>query len=171
MREEIAEVMGADSVPATFETASRLVYAGAVANETMRHRPVAPVLMLEANQTCLLGDIEVPKGTGVTVLVRPQVLDDANFKDARAFRPERWLPGAAAPHDPSVHMPFGSGPRLCPGRALALLEMKLVLATLYGAFDIERNGASSAVRERFMFIMNPVGLEVSVRKRVRSAEC
>jgi cytochrome P450/nitrite reductase/ring-hydroxylating ferredoxin subunit len=162
---EVEAVMGSDAVPATFETANRLAYAGAVANETMRLRPVAPVIILEANHDTMLGDIDLPARTGVSVLVRPAVLDEANFADPLAFRPERWLSGAPGPHDPSVHMPFGSGPRLCPGRALALLEMKLVLATLYSAFTIDRRGASATVKERFTFTMNPVGLEVSVRHR------
>ena len=34
-------------------------------------------------------------------------------------------------------MPFGSGPRMCPGRYLALLEMKMAMAMLLSCFDIE----------------------------------
>ena len=34
-------------------------------------------------------------------------------------------------------MPFGAGPRMCPGRYLALLEMKMAMAQLLGHFDIE----------------------------------
>lgn len=165
MTREISSVMGNDAVPDTFESANRLVYAAAVANETMRLRPVAPIIILEANEDTVLGDIELPARTGVSVLLRPAAVDAENFADPKAFRPERWLPGAPGPHEPSVHMPFGSGPRLCPGRALALLEMKLVLATLYGAFTIERRGNSEAVKEQFTFTMNPVGLEVTVRRR------
>lgn len=45
--------------------------------------------------------------------------------------------------------------------------LKLVLATLYGAFSIERRGASETVKERFTFTMNPVGLQVTVRHRER----
>jgi cytochrome P450/nitrite reductase/ring-hydroxylating ferredoxin subunit len=167
---EAASVMGGDVVPDSFETANRLVYAAAVANETMRLRPVAPIIILEANEDTVLGDIELPARTGVAVLLRPAAVDAENFADPSAFRPERWLPGAPGPHEPSVHMPFGSGPRLCPGRALALLEMKIVLATLYGAFAIERRGTSDAVKERFTFTMNPVGLEVGVRHRQRAGE-
>ena len=62
-------------------------------------------------------------------------------------------------------MPFGSGPRLCPGRTLALLEMKLVLATLFRNFDVERDGRAGDVREHFSFTMSPVGLRVRLRPR------
>lgn len=62
-------------------------------------------------------------------------------------------------------MPFGSGPRLCPGRTLALVEMKVVLATLYKNFEVERYGRTDAVRENFAFTMSPVGLQVRLRHR------
>ena len=162
---EIDEIPGGGALPPTFEDTNGLVWAGAIANETMRLRPVAPLIILEANEATTLGDIELPAGTGVAVLTRPAVLDETNFASPQAFRPERWLAGAPGPHEPSVHMPFGSGPRLCPGRALALLEMKLVLAAIYGSFVIERRGPRDAVKERFTFTMNPVGLDVSVRHR------
>ena len=54
-------------------------------------------------------------------------------------------------------MPFGGGPRLCPGRTLALLEMKVLLAMLYGTFDVERDGRGEDVRERYAFTMSPGG--------------
>ena len=74
----------------------------------------------------------------------------------------RWSGKA---HDPSVHVPFGSGPRICPGRTLALLEMRLVLGTVYKTFDVERVGASADVRERLSFTMTPTNLRVKVRRR------
>jgi cytochrome P450/nitrite reductase/ring-hydroxylating ferredoxin subunit len=163
--QELDGFLGDDPIPATFELANRLSFTGATANETMRLRPVAPLMINESNVDTVLGDLELPKGTGISVLIRPGALDETNFADPSRFNPRRWLPGAEGAHDPSVHMPFGSGPRLCPGRALALLEMKLVLATLYKSFSIDRIGRSEQVSERFTFTMNPVGLEVTMRPR------
>lgn len=34
-------------------------------------------------------------------------------------------------------MPFGAGPRVCPGRHLAALGMKMVLAMLLGSFEMD----------------------------------
>jgi cytochrome P450 len=94
-------------------------------------------------------------------------MDARNFTDPLTFRPERWLEGAAsgATHEPRAHIPFGSGPRICPGRTLALLEMKLVLAMLFGDFDVERVGDSADVKEIFAFTMAPVGVRVRLRRR------
>ena len=64
-------------------------------------------------------------------------------------------------------MPFGSGPRMCPGRYLALLEMKMAMATLLSSFDIVSvdtpDGLPAA--ERMAFTMNPVGLTMRLRER------
>jgi cytochrome P450/nitrite reductase/ring-hydroxylating ferredoxin subunit len=166
LREETNALLNGDVVPADIETANRLMYAGAVANEAMRLRPVAPFLLLEANSDRVIGDIAIPRGTWVAVLTRPPALADHNFATPNEFRPERWHEHSqTTPHEKSAHMPFGSGPRICPGRSLALLEMKVLLAMLYRSFDVERIGAASDVTERFSFTMSPVGLKVRLTAR------
>ena len=119
----------------------------------------------DTNQETVLGDVHVPARSTVVVLMRPPVRDPGRFADPHAFRPERWLGSGEGVHDASSHIPFGTGPRLCPGRTLALLEMKVVLATLYGSFDVVRDGPGDAVRERFAFTMSPVGLRVRLGRR------
>ena len=164
LRDELDAVLGDADVPADFESATRLAYAGAVANETMRLRPVAPLLYLQPNVPTEIGDVQVPARTPVAVMTRTPALDAQNFERPRAFLPGRWIEATGA-HEPGAHIPFGSGPRLCPGRTLALLEMKVVLATLYKNFDVARHGAASSVKEHFSFTMSPVGLEVTLRRR------
>ena len=166
LQSELASVMGSSRVPGDFDCAQRLTYAGAVANETMRLRPVAPMLFLQTNVATAIGDLHLPAQTPVAVLTRPPAVDAQNFTQPKAFLPERWTAPSGV-HEPSVHIPFGSGPRLCPGRTLALLEMKVVLATLYRNFDVERDGAASGVREQFSFTMSPVGLRVRLRRRAQ----
>jgi cytochrome P450/nitrite reductase/ring-hydroxylating ferredoxin subunit len=164
LRAEIDSVLGSSAVPEDIETANRLTYAGAVAHETMRLRPVAPIQFNETNVDTALGDLFLPAGTPVVVLARAQAHDPKSFAEPRAFRPERWLAPEGA-HDVLAHIPFGSGPRLCPGRTLALLEIKVVLAALYKRFTVEREGPSGAVRERFAFTMFPEGLVVRLARR------
>jgi cytochrome P450/nitrite reductase/ring-hydroxylating ferredoxin subunit len=167
LRSEADALRAGDATPPDIEAANRLVYAGAVANETMRLRPVAPTILLEANTDVVIGDVAVPKGTWIALHTRPPALDERNFGDPLAFRPERWLDAAATggAHEPAANIPFGSGPRICPGRTLALLEMKLVLAMLFGDFDVERVGDAADVKEIFAFTMAPVGMKVRLRRR------
>ena len=170
LRREADAVVGSENVAVDVDAANRLNRANAVANETMRLRPVAPLLVLDAKVDTTLGDLLLPKGTGVAVLPRPPALDQTNFVDPFAFRPERWLGDASGPHNVSTHLPFGSGPRMCPGRSLALLEMKTFLSMLYKNFDVERVGASKDVSELFGFTMSPAGLRVRLHSRLYAPE-
>jgi cytochrome P450/nitrite reductase/ring-hydroxylating ferredoxin subunit len=160
-----AAFAGPSSVPEDIEAANHLAYAAAVANEAMRLRPVAPLIFLEAKVDTVVGDLLIPAGTPVVTLTRPPVRDPRNFADPLAFRPQRWLGQDEGAHESHAHMPFGGGPRLCPGRTLALLEMKVLLAMLYGTFDVERDGHADDVRERYAFTMLPEGLRVRLRPR------
>lgn len=64
-------------------------------------------------------------------------------------------------------MPFGAGPRLCPGRYLAMLEMKMVLATLARNYELIEVGTADGHEppERLAFTMFPVGLKLRVGMR------
>jgi cytochrome P450 len=65
------------------------------------------------------------------------------YPDPFAFRPERWLDGAAPPG--YAWVPFGGGVRRCLGAAFAEMEMRVALATLLALVRLE---AASAEPER-----------------------
>jgi len=169
-----AEVRGVmadepEGAAVTLEHLARLDYVEACMHETMRLKPVAPQLPLQALKDTVVGDVAVPAGTVVISLLRHDSIDDGHVPEARAFRPERWLgedglsPGSAK----RISMPFGAGPRICPGRYLALQEMKMVLLTLLQHFDIQAVGTADGHEpaERLMFAMAPVGLRMQLRAR------
>jgi cytochrome P450/nitrite reductase/ring-hydroxylating ferredoxin subunit len=164
LRAEADAVLGSQLVPDSAESAQRLTYAAAAVNESLRLSPVVPLLYLETNDDAILGDVRVPKATPVFLLTRPSVRK-GQFGAASEFRPERWLEGERGTlvHDQAAHIPFGSGPRLCPGRSLATLESRVALATLVKSFDIERVGED--VVERYTSVMVPHGLHVRLHAR------
>jgi len=158
--------------PAAFtpEQMRELDFVEACAHETMRLKPVAPFIAVEALRDGVVGDVRVPKGTLVWAVFRADSVSDKHFPNAAAFDPARWLAEGSAGASSSakrVSMPFGAGPRVCPGRYLALLEMKMVMATLLGRFDVEHVGTTDggAVRERLSFTMAPMGLRMQLRER------
>jgi cytochrome P450 len=161
---EARAVLGDAPVPRSAEQAERLDYAAAAVNESLRLTPVVPLLYLEANEDTTLGEVPVPAGTPIILLTRP-ALRHGRFHDEDAFRPERWLDDARGQgeHDPKAHIPFGAGPRACPGRSLAFLEARVALATLFRSFDVERT--SGPVTERYTSVMVPSGLTVRLHAR------
>ena len=167
LRRELDEALGSASVPQDIDAANRLAYAGAIANETLRLRSVAPLMFLEALADTVVQDVELAKGTNIVLLTRATAVSAKNFGAPADFRPRRWIDPTetGGAHEPGAQLPFGSGPRICPGRSLALLEMKVALSTIYRSFDVERVGAASDVRELFSFTMSPQQLRVRLRAR------
>ncbi len=165
---EVRAVM-AGGGPVTLEQLAQLDFVEACMNETMRLKPVAPQLPLQALKDTVLGDVAVPAGTVVIGLLRHDSVDDAFVPNGRAFKPERWLgeDGLHATSAKRISMPFGAGPRMCPGRYLALQEMKMVLLTLLNDFDIVSVGTADGHEpaERQMFAMAPVGLQMRLQPR------
>jgi cytochrome P450/nitrite reductase/ring-hydroxylating ferredoxin subunit len=167
LQDELDAALGEAPVPPDLERANRLDRASAVAQEAMRLLPVAPLNFLNANHDTMLGDIEIPKGTGVITLMRVPATNATYFERPLSFQPGRWVDATrgAGAHDPTVLQPFGSGPRICPGRTLALVEMRVMLATLYKNFDVERVGARQAVKELYSFTVGPQDLRVRLKRR------
>jgi len=150
-----------------YEQAAALPFIEACINETMRLKPVAPILMLQSTPDTVVADIETPAKTLFMCLMRAGATDERRFPDAHTFDPARWLEGSmrgtSASSPKRVAMPFGAGPRLCPGRYLAMLEMKMVMAMLLAEFEIE--AVSGDAREQLAFTMAPVGLKLRLRAR------
>lgn len=170
-REEIDAVLGDELTPPDFEATGRMPFVDAIVQETMRLRPVAPFMIHEVLEEIVVGDVVVPAGNMVCSLTRLPALDGKHFDAPDQFRPQRWLRDRPddVVHKAAAHMPFGFGPRICPGRSLALIEMRVVLALLFKSFDVKRVGRAEDVRENFQFTMGPDGLRVRFEPRATSA--
>ncbi len=155
------------------ERLGALDYVQACIDEAMRLKPVAPLQVVQAVRDSAVADVRVPAGTLLWCVMRRDSVDEAHFPNASSFEPARWLgdgaPGAApaAAGARRVSMPFGAGPRICPGRYLALLEMKTALAVLLASFDVvavDAPGGGEA-DELLSFTMAPVGLRMRLHER------
>ena len=179
---QVDAALGKEDLPRSFATARGLDAIEHCVQEAMRLHPVAPFLMLESNAETTLDGIALARGATVICLMRSGAVDTRLSADAGEFRPQRWFAASSPASNPlsnerapaeadwrnllKASMPFGAGPRLCPGRYLAMLEMKMVLATLARNFEIEvRTDDGSPPRERFAFAMSPMGLKMRVAVR------
>ena len=168
MQAESDRVLRANHHPVDYAAIEALQYVEATAHETMRLKPIAPFLWVEPTQDTVIGDVQVPRGTPVDVLTGHAAMAADNFTDSKSFRPERWLAAAghsAEGHNTQAFLPFGAGARFCPGRHLAMLEIKMVAAMLCRNFDISRAPGASAATEVFSFTMMPSSVLVRLTKR------
>jgi cytochrome P450 len=163
---EVRRALGDERVPTRLEQLDALPFVEACAHETMRLKPVAPIMQQQATRDTVLGGIAIPQGTICMFLLRAGATDARHFAQPEAFDPDRWLREEGA-SGKRIAMPFGAGPRMCPGRYLALLEMKVALATLLGSFDLASVSAADggAVAERLSFTMTPTPLAMQLRPR------
>ncbi|KAG7000480.1 Cytochrome P450 3A9 [Fusarium oxysporum f. sp. conglutinans] len=128
-------------------------YMGAVMNESMR---VYNVVAWQARRTATDmpiidskgNNFVIPRNTlcflGISAMLRdpnrwPEVKlseerkRELHHSPAMNFDPSRWLEedGLTSRQEQDNFLPFGTGPRVCPGKALALIEMTAMLAALF----------------------------------------
>jgi cytochrome P450 family 135 len=104
-------------------------YMMAVINETLRVRPVVPIVARLLMQELQVGPHLLPAGTRVVPSIYLTNRNPRAYERPSEFLPERFL--GSAPETFSW-IPFGGGIRRCIGASFAQLEMKLMLATMLG---------------------------------------
>lgn len=165
-QEEAVRMVGPDLSQLSMEALADMPYLEAVCHETMRLKPVAPFRVVEAASDTVVANVAIPKGTMLWCVSRHDTQDDRHFPQAKAFDPQRWLDADAATASSAkrISTPFGAGPRVCPGRYLALVEMKLALAMLLSQFTIDEVAAPGGgeAREVMSFTMFPGGLTLKL---------
>ena len=163
-RQEVDRIIAPAQAIETLEQTKQLPFIDAFNNEAMRLKPVAPLHVLEPVSDVELMGCLVPQGTTIMMLVRREAMREEHFADAGRFDPERWLAkDKPSPHDQRAFLPFGAGPRLCPGRNIALTQIRTVLAMLVRNFDIRPAG--TGVEEQLAFTMFPANLRVRLVPR------
>ena len=162
-----ADESGARGGAAGGEPLPELAFAEACAAEAMRLHPVAPLHYFEAREDTTLGNVLVPQGTYLFCLTRLGAVDADRVDQADEYLPERWLDLERSGPLKKLSMPFGAGPRMCPGRSLAMLEMRMLLSMLARDFDLAEvttpNG--SPPRELMGFTVHPEPLRMRLSER------
>ncbi|EXJ67490.1 uncharacterized protein A1O5_09503 [Cladophialophora psammophila CBS 110553] len=138
LRQEVGEKVPTSSgtVPG-FSELAQLPILDAVVKEALRLHPAAPAsLPRETPQGGkILNGSHIPEGTIVSMQCYTTQRDAATFPDPNAFRPERWM----APESEAMKemmMPFSKGSRACLGKNLAMMELKLITASLINKFSV-----------------------------------
>ncbi|WP_193199540.1 cytochrome P450 [Nostoc sp. MG11] len=112
----------------------RLPYLTAVCNETLRIHPVAMFTLPRVVQESveLLG-YSLEPGTVMQGCIYLTHHREDLYPQPKQFKPERFLERQFSPYE---FLPFGGGVRRCIGEALAVFEMKLVLATILSNYQL-----------------------------------
>ena len=102
-------------------------YLDAVIKETLRLRPVLPIVLRRLKAQMEIGGFELPAGVSVAPCIFLVHRRADVYPEPHAFRPERFLEQPAGTY---TWIPFGGGVRRCLGASFALFEMAAVLRVI-----------------------------------------
>ncbi|MFP5269293.1 cytochrome P450 [Coleofasciculus sp.] len=113
---------------------ARLPYLTAVCHETLRIYPVAVLTVPRTvKEPVELMGYQLQPGTQVYGCIYLTHHRQDLYPQSDQFKPERFLERKFSPYE---FLPFGGGTRRCIGEALALFEMKLVLAKIVSQYQL-----------------------------------
>lgn len=138
-REEILKVIGKNNKP-NFDALSRLKTMSMILNEVLRLYPPGILLGRTVEKETKLGeDMTLPGGAQVVIPVLMVHRDPELWgEDVHEFNPERFADGISkATKNQVSFLPFGWGPRFCPGQNFALMEAKMALVLILQRFSFE----------------------------------
>ncbi len=126
LRGELSEVLG--DRPIGEDDLGQLRYLEAVINEGIRYQPLGPFTgARRARKPWTLGGFLMPEGALVAHCHAEISQRDDLFDQPDGFHPKNFFDRT---FEPFTWCPFGGGARTCLGRGLALMHLKVVLATV-----------------------------------------
>ncbi|MDO9354146.1 MAG: cytochrome P450 [Solirubrobacteraceae bacterium] len=136
-------------------------YLDAVVKETLRLRPVLPVVLRDLQEDARIGGHHLPAGTRVACSITIMHRRPELYPNPHAFEPERFLDVKPGTY---TWIPFGGGIRRCLGASFALFEMKQVLPAIIQDLHLEPAAArSEQVGRRLITLIPKQGARVVVR--------
>jgi cytochrome P450 len=109
------------------EKVAKLELLDATIRESLRLRPIAPMVARMLAKPLQLGGYDIPAGWVVAPAISLVHERASTYRDPQRFDPHRFLREKLPA---SEWLPFGGGHRRCIGAAFATYEMKMVLAAL-----------------------------------------
>lgn len=160
VRAELAE-LGPDPEPMAI---ARLPYLTAVCQESLRINPIVPAAFVRVlRQPVTLEGYDFVAGTALMPATYIIHRSPSLYPEPQSFRPERFLERQYAPHE---YLPFGGGHRRCIGSALAMMELKLSMATLLQDFEFTLPRPRPLhPKRRGLTLAPPASLKVNVKTK------
>lgn len=136
LEEESEGVLGGR--PVAFEDTAKLEHTDRVLNESMRLYPPAWAFGRLALEDDVVTGVRVPKGTNIVVPIYHLHRDPTLWERPSAFDPDRFTKERSQGRSRYAFIPFGDGPRVCIGKQFAIMEAKLLLASLVRRVRFDR---------------------------------
>lgn len=164
LQAELDEVLGERD--AQFSDLANLKYTEMVIKEAMRLLPPAWTLNArQANQDTQIGKYLFPKNKVVFISPYANHRNPKYFDQPEMFNPERFSEENEKTIPKHAYIPFGTGPRVCIGQSFAMMEAKIILATLLNRFDVIADKNMKFEPQAQITLSNKEGMKVYLQKR------
>uniref|UniRef100_A0A8C2FL85 aromatase n=1 Tax=Cyprinus carpio TaxID=7962 RepID=A0A8C2FL85_CYPCA len=171
LQAELQEVFGSSDRHVGVEDLKRLRYLECVIKESLRIFPSVPLFARSICETCQINGFKVPKGVNAVIIPYALHRDPRYFPEPEEFRPERFLPENSKGRHllcGYAYIPFSAGPRNCIGQRFAMMEEKVVLATILRHFDVEACQSREELRPLGELILRPEkGIWIKLQRRTK----
>ncbi|KAI2805260.1 Cytochrome P450 4V2 [Blomia tropicalis] len=121
----------------TLEDCRQMKYLEMVIKESLRLYPSVPFIGRKITKEFTANGYSVPAGCTCAIFIYFLHRDPKIFPHPERFIPERFEPDAPIHKMPYAYMPFSAGPRNCIGQKFAMLEMKIMLASIIRRYRME----------------------------------
>lgn len=136
-------------------------YAENCFNEAIRMHPAIGTTSREPIGDTVVNGVKFRKNDLVKLDIKTMQNRPDIWKDPEVFKPERFEDPSWPKH---AYLPFGSGPRLCIGKDMAMSNGIIFLSRIFSRFNVKAE--QHVEGERYFFTMRPKGsLKISVTPR------
>jgi cytochrome P450 len=166
LHEELAQVLG-ERAP-TVHDLSRLPYTEQIIKETIRIYPPVPLIPRTVMADTVVGGYRFVKNAGVLLASYAAHRNERYFPEPERFVPERWDNDFEKNIPKYAYFPFGGGPRICIGNQFAMMEARLILATIAQQYRLAAVAGQQIEPISFVSLRPKHGIQMQPRVRVRA---
>ena len=136
----------------------------ATITESMRCRPVVPIVGRRVKVPWQLGEYTLPAGSAISASILLVHHREDLYPEPFAFQPERWDDRKPGNYK---WIPFGGGTRRCLGATLAMAEQRVVLTAMAQTLELEADRPEAErVQHRNVTMIPARGARVILRERL-----
>ncbi len=163
LHEEVDRVLGGR--PATLADFEALSYTEMIIKESMRLYPPAWGIGREIIEDVTIQGHMLPKGGQVSIPIWSLHRHPDYWDEPEQFNPDRFSPENEKRINKRVYLPFGNGARICIGNHFALMEARLLLATIAQQYRLRLNDGQQVKPEPMITLRPKGGLPMRIERR------
>ncbi|XP_073670498.1 cytochrome P450 4V8 isoform X2 [Paramisgurnus dabryanus] len=165
-QQELFEVFGESERPVNTEDLKKLRYLECVIKEALRLFPSVPFFARAICEDTKINGYRVPKGANAIIVTYALHRDPRYFPEPEEFRPERFMPENTVGRHPYAYIPFSAGLRNCIGQRFAIMEEKVILASILRSFNIVACQKREDLRPLGELVLRPEqGIWITLERR------